>query len=92
MTDTPWTPGPWEVATIQASPFLAAIDGSVADPTSFAPQVADAVRSAADARLIAAAPEMAELLAVAKNVNTFEHFQDWGRKADALLSRIRGEV
>jgi hypothetical protein len=58
--DVSHTPGPWTVITVQAEPdYFAAVDGPVIEPEwSFALQIADGIRVRANARLIAAAPDL----------------------------------
>ena len=103
MTDTPWTPGPWETEwddfgdgeglqkTIGApsDPLIAIVGfgiGSVERVEDFPAEFA------ANARLIAAAPEMAELLDELA-VETWDHdMRDLTDKARAMLARIRGEA
>jgi len=62
MSDTPWTPGPWTLAVVtedDASWFE--VRGAV-DCGGWMTVIADMVEHTADARLIAAAPDMAEAL------------------------------
>jgi hypothetical protein len=103
MTE-PWTPGPWETKPFQwegdleddegaalaaellgRQPLAVVRDQNVAewDPFAFI-----RARNKGDALLIAAAPEMAELLA-----KMVKGLQPAGLKpqAEALLSRIRGD-
>lgn len=101
----PWTPGPWDVTTVDHSS-----GGSGASPSTlfrvafpshkdFTGHVADKCHgdSYANARLIAAAPEMAKLLrkiadrkwnSLTQGCNAISDAQ---REARALLSRIEGE-
>lgn len=55
MSERSWTPGPWEVREV---------DGlfAIAHPTGWVLESNDVEQDRADARLIAAAPEMFELL------------------------------
>lgn len=91
MTDTPWTPGPWEWETLHGvGRALCAEDRTVALHDAHW-EVAPA-----DARLIAAAPEMAELLerAVEEHLNQDTLPMDpgcWCWAARDLLARIKGE-
>ena len=88
MTDTPWTPGPWHVAQDHGnSPFVRVVVG---ENHSFV------TSKTPDARLIAAAPEMADLLAEA--VDWIEHARKRSTlpmvlvDSRRLLARIRGET
>lgn len=107
MSDTPWTPGPWEpqadnfgdgdgwqmtVSPVERGPKLDMLAILYGDGN---PATQDEIpeREIADARLIAAAPEMAELLAEALDeaiwvANTAEGLHG---RISTLLARIRGE-
>lgn len=66
MSDTPWTPGPWTLAAVAedgASWFEVRGD---ADSGGWMTVIADMVDHVGDARLIAAAPDMAEALEMAE--------------------------
>jgi len=80
----PWTPGPWEPFGLD---WRTVVDGVPS-------VIADVRTTDADARLIAAAPEMATLLAEA--VALWDRGQDTTdnveNEARALLARIRGEA
>ena len=91
----PWTPGPWKWkdydATPQAQQALFTEDGS--ETVLF--HQANWKVCAADARLIAAAPEMAELLAKAVRTQADPKYHTpthWVAESAALLARIRGEA
>ena len=78
----PWTPGPWT-----------ADSGTVWKPTGDGDKFAfviTATTTDADRRLIAAAPEMAALLADLVKVRRVDDYLN--RNARALLARIRGEA
>jgi hypothetical protein len=96
----PWTPGPWKATQYndgQTRPFWNVTQERIDGPRGFSPYVAS-VDHDANARLIAAAPEMAEWLS---------DLLAWDDKTDqydgvgllphdaagirALLTRIRGE-
>jgi hypothetical protein len=86
VTDTPWTPGPWALEHLSVRSFISA-------PTANDPLFAtvEGPNREPNARLIAAAPEMAELLT--------EYVELYGvqpgtlyDKSKWLLSRIRGEA
>ena len=89
MTDTPWTPGPWERSHSQSAEIVAPgvsiahVRLGVDDPPKFE----------ANARLIAAAPEMAELLAfyIEDEDVSIEEARAAHRHGQRLLARIRGE-
>ncbi len=93
MTE-PWTPGPWQVDTeldeVWGKPTTVTLGVQVGS-TSFwtTPELADL--NPADARLIAAAPEMAELLERLNEGSYSDRLQVLN-EAEALLSRIRGEA
>lgn len=99
MTDTPWTPGPWivvdwdeDVNAVKQKGAAEADNIAYMDP-----------EDEADARLIAAAPEMAELL---KRLSEWDMLYVnpetgkgivadgpyWQGQIRPLLSRIRGEA
>ena len=98
MTDTPWTPGPWEAhktgAIEEHNYAITAPDGD-SEPwwiakTYFFVQPG---MEAANARLIAAAPEMAEALdAVAVDMQCGDGTMTLAtaHKVAALLAHIRG--
>jgi hypothetical protein len=101
MTDTPWTPGPW---LISETGFILAELGW-AGPYPMGRRIFKSrVPNPGDARLIAAAPEMAELLGHIAG-GSFAHGFDGTneehvaaahgravREASNLLARIRGEA
>lgn len=87
-----WTPGPWKAHEIQRtgipySPVTATTMIAKVYPTAYG----DDAQSQANARLIAAAPEMAELLAQA---HAYVQGEAPGHELDqairALLARING--
>jgi hypothetical protein len=83
---TPWTPGPWEISgqkTIRTKRHDGRLDGWVAR--------ANWQNGVANARLIAAAPEMAEVLE--RMAAPFAKWDDGALpEALALLARIKGEA
>lgn len=93
---TPWTPGPWvaEEADYFGDHNIILTD-SADDCRAIAAVVSNfrpALEVASNARLIAAAPEMAELLRQIKSEWSF--YSDTSRMSaiNALLSRIEGEM
>lgn len=86
---TGWTKGPWKAAQAvqnNGPDYWAVTKGAWGAPT-----IAK-VFTEPDARLIAAAPEMAELLSAL--IDTALGYEQWDIKADearALLARIKGE-
>ena len=96
MNETPWTPGPWEwwddgslLANADELGLVLQLDELPAD--------ADYLIAPADARLIAAAPTMAELLAEILAESDTREWHEGGpipatEEIRALLSRIRGET
>lgn len=113
MSETPWTPGPWE-----ARASFRGIDTVIELPSSAPPincgrhytrvvaklDGGDSSEWTANARLIASAPEMAELLEDArKAICVLRSILDTARLSgvdvadglladvDALLSRIKGD-
>ena len=87
----PWTPGPWEVSDedcVRAFPPSTDAAEIAAGYVNECVTIVDGASSDADARLIAAAPEMAELL------QTFI-LDGWTGgnilRAEALLARIKGD-
>jgi hypothetical protein len=91
----PWTPGPWKTREENdgtSPPSWYIVRHVVGGRMGFAPFVGE-IEHEADARLIAAAPEMAELLDKARVFLGF-HAADYKLFHDitALLSRIRGEA
>ena len=92
MTDTPWTPGPWKVGPYDPEsgayhlhPYL--VQSRLEMTEAYVPD-------SGNARLIAAAPEMAELLSSFADTPASEGPAAYGMgsRAEALLSRIRGEA
>ena len=103
MTDTPWTPGPWYIAALddqeEATEFdILAPDGEE-EPWHIAKTYGNIDGEKANARLIAAAPEMAEALANMVEIVDFVERRYGGRinpptvdNARALLARIKVET
>ena len=88
-----WTPGPWEVFQdfVKAVHGKPAIDGSELLPVL---QLSRGVNMEANARLIAAAPEMAELLAEWESSYDrprTDEDADILRATRALLARLEGK-
>ena len=98
VSDAPWTPGPWGYGLVPAPGEddgckMFAVNGI--GPEHW-PYVCENVNGQANARLIAAAPEMAELLDVFMGSLVGPNYSldradaaAW--EARALLARIRGE-
>lgn len=97
MSKTPWTPGPWVVTD---EPGYGRVEGTqVAGSDGYIVALAigdvEELPHEANARLIAAAPEMAEVLA---SIVKMHAIVDRGiapidlDKARALLARIRGDA
>ena len=87
--DTPWTPGPWkspdddtDINDVMLFPLV----GDFHDHEDDEDVILACARCTANARLIAAAPEMADVLGWIMQEDT-----PAGRRAAALLARIRGE-
>lgn len=85
----PWTPGPWAWAWSEDLLEDALV---VAGHTEIASVHGGPDRKAADARLIAAAPEMAELLALicSPEAKPFAVVQEAFENGWSLVQRIRG--
>ena len=84
MSETPWTPGPWEIEETGMEVWgTNTAVGPALIVASYAPE--------ADARLIAAAPEMAKFLAMLER-EPFASAPTTRDEACALLARIRGDV
>lgn len=107
MTDTPWTPGPWQVDNAHHRPQITQSNNgwsgyNIAHIYAFAgPELPDrSSRTDANARLIAAAPEMAEALQMLHdNIAEYARINNLGgldnqdmRNARAILARIKGET
>lgn len=109
MSKTPWTPGPWEITSTTNG--MVNISSFKGDWFEFAQVVVrmdgadeDRPDGVSNARLIAAAPEMAEVLAAlvrlmprpVSNVADLAEGTDQEHpevtQARALLARIRGEA
>jgi hypothetical protein len=100
MSDTPWTPGPWDQIGKEMVQREYVVWRSNYNDATDTRVIATGIESEADARLIAAAPEMAEILfyfvasaddeAVSDLAQaTYENCVEQSR---ALLARIRGEA
>lgn len=86
------TPGPWTVGKAASGTprgYVWAVVGDTAGPKPVASVVPYPEEEEANARLLAAAPEMAELLA---RVHTYIPNQDLYDRVRAVLARIRGEA
>ena len=82
------TPGPWRVGDAGATVFGPKSDKPV-------PEIVATVRHKANARLIAAAPEMLELLKCyigAHKSMTPQTLERYDAEARALLAKMRGEA
>lgn len=82
MSETKWTPGPWKIsgtATIKQSQ-----KGWIASVST--------VDSSANAHLIAAAPDLYEVLSDAVENNMQVENADWWGKVYKALSKARGET
>ena len=77
-----WTPGPWSIN------HFVDIRGPENQPIAL---LSASVQTKANARLIAAAPEMAELLEIMAERAPGHISTRHGDKARALLARINGE-
>lgn len=92
MSETPWTPGPWECQKLDGEYGRTTIFASLVEAQGGRLWVGSA-GSSSDARLIASAPEMAELLEKWVTCNDDEDADGYMRchdEARALLSRIKG--
>lgn len=94
MSDTPWTPGPWVMSPDPDFNDATAITG---DGWDIATAWGCYLKADADARLIAEAPAMAEVLADAldaweRHQNSGDMMQgDWVPEARAALAKARGQ-
>jgi len=95
MTKTPWTPGPWRTepfARTRVSTFsgvgVAACGGARDSRRDREEEWREQV---ANARLIATAPELADLLQEALNDINAANTADWADRARAALAKARGE-
>lgn len=97
--ETPWTKGPWKVSEDVRGTSRVFADGQeiVRALSTHGPRRLSEHERAANRRLIAAAPEMAETLA--EFVLHYAGFQDGDGepcptvdKAEALLTRIKGST
>jgi hypothetical protein len=89
----PWTHGPW-TATDSHDAYEAygpAIWRNMPNP-GYPVDLIAAAHKDADARLIAAAPEMAALLAEAIAWQPERSWADFNRRAATVLARARGEA
>ena len=110
MSENKWTPGPWQVSGVRsafpskaAKPIWVGPDGRSIAAVMFSDLTpAEFVASNADARLIAAAPDLYEALvsmltaadAYGREVSDAErkHFSDAWAKARAALAKARGKT
>ena len=95
MPSEPWTPGPWDILVDTATSEQEIVHVKQDDLSDFYDTVCDVGRAdvtvdVANARLIAAAPEMAELLDAL--LGDMPLGPDYIAHVRALLSRIRGEA
>lgn len=84
MSDTPWTPGPWSWGEDYSYPYC---DVFIDDETI----IAEVPSGPANARLIAASPELVEALEGLLNENDMAGWAAKVTSARALLARIRGD-
>ena len=90
MSDTPWTPGPWW-ADLET--------GEIVRQENVLCLIAEGVSQVEDARLIAAAPDMAEALEeisaalhqIARDRDLWETELAFMRRVDAALAKARGQ-
>ena len=104
MSKTPWTPGPWRVDApdklqgFEFIPVQAGLGENIADVCSLFDDegvpLGITAQDEANACLIAAAPEMAEVLEELCNIieAPVASYEEAVSKARALLARIRGET
>lgn len=94
-TPGPWTPGPWAIKTNAKGERWKQDKrngGEYLEVGSSTVWVADVRQSSANARLIAAAPEMAEMLRrLLEPGRDIRRFPDAYRDGRALLARIEGD-
>lgn len=100
MSKTPWTPGPWEVLPLQdgrRAIYTDAESGFIGDV--FGWEEDDPEQAEANARLIAASPTMAEVLADLRRlcsdtpaVERNPRFVEINQRVLQLLARIRGDA
>lgn len=83
-SNTPWTPGPWSLEYDGALVMGGQVVGRAPHP-DFAPE-----QRLPNARLIAAAPEMAELLAEMAEDDRVPC--EYAEEIDALLAKIKGDA
>ena len=83
MSERSWTPGPWEVREV---------DGlfAIAHPSGWVLESNDVEQDRADARLIAAAPEMFELFVDIDN-RIGEITEEAWDKLQAIIKRVKGD-
>ena len=100
MSDTKHTPGPWRIENVASSPYGQLRIASTRQPLrEDEPNVASGIYNPADARLIAAAPELlAALEAFAEHYRGRENqlgngfaFQWLQTTARAAIARARGD-
>jgi hypothetical protein len=94
-----WTPGPWRINRIAATNVESASGRGVASTGGFQDGTDDAyLANQANARLIAAAPELVEELMAALDEREQQYgalpdgAPHWSVRARALLARIDGET
>ena len=87
----PWTPGPWE-AVKRKDGYDHDLWDVKGPEGEFLASGSIYHQGPANARLIAAAPEMAKLLASIATASDYGTFCPWEDDARALLARIRGEA
>lgn len=85
MTDTKFTPGPWEFITTNAGNW------GVRIRRGYLVLTGQRARAEADAHLIAVAPEMYELLNEIAGDNWVAENTEKANKIDAILAKARGE-
>ena len=94
MSKTPWTPGPWEVLPLQdgrRAIYTDAESGFIGDV--FGWEEDDPEQAEANACLIAAAPEMAELLEQTMiGIGMGWDLDGYLLQIKELLARIRGDA
>ncbi|MCB0219246.1 MAG: hypothetical protein KDH09_06080 [Chrysiogenetes bacterium] len=98
MTKTPWTPGPWRVEfdpgnMMEFDWYVAALDQTtVAAMYLNASQGDGGASGESNAHLIAAAPEMAELLQEALDDISAANTIGWEDRVHAVLAKARWET
>lgn len=91
MNELKWTPGPWAVVNTNWEPWPDAVEVNADNEVICFTGGHDAERQKANARLIAAAPDLAEALEAAANSAGFQYMISETRaKIDAALSKAKG--